>query len=194
MGSPEDRTLLESLREETGASLIGASTLRDADPEMRGPRSRVLAGRIRSVISASGQIPFKDKKFFSELNTPPVIFCSEENRAALESIYNRRAEVVVLPRLPQGGLSITSALDYFKGRGVDSLLIEGGGKLNYAALHEELVDEICLTITPKLSGDRGAAAFVDGDCVLGTPFLDLEMISCQAISTGEIFARYLVKK
>jgi riboflavin biosynthesis pyrimidine reductase len=89
---------------------------------------------------------------------------------------------------------LQAALDIFAGRGVESLLIEGGAQLNYAALAEGVVDEILLTILPFVSGEHGDPAFADGPKYLGDPFLELELLSSEPVSTGELFLRYRIKK
>jgi 2,5-diamino-6-(ribosylamino)-4(3H)-pyrimidinone 5'-phosphate reductase len=98
--------------------------------------------------------------------------------------------------LPEGthGLSIDAAISDLGRMGAKTVLIEGGAKLNYSALSEGVVDEILLTIAPKLSGEEGAASLADGPERLGKPFLPLELLDCRPASTGEIFLRYKVKK
>jgi riboflavin biosynthesis pyrimidine reductase len=77
---------------------------------------------------------------------------------------------------------------------VASLLIEGGARLNYAALEEGLVDEIHLTLAPFVSGDRDSAALADGPRPLGDPFLALELVSSEPLASGELFLHYRVPK
>ena len=89
-----------------------------------------------------------------------------------------------------GGLSLQGAIDFLVERGVESLLIEGGAQLNYSALAQGLVDEILLTIMPFISGDKNAPAFADGPKCLGDPFLEFELLSCETVSTGELFLHY----
>lgn len=171
---------------------MGANTLRIEDPEMRGTDGLLDPERIRSIVSQSGNIPFKDKKLFSH-GPKPVVFSSGENFSVLQDKLMGRAEVVSLPGGPHG-LSLQAVLDYFVGRGVDSLLIEGGAQLNYAALAEGVVDEIFLTVMPYVSGNVNGATFADGPKHLGDPFLELELLSSEPVSTGELFLHYSVGK
>ena len=186
-----DRCLLEKMRSETGASLLGAETLRSADPEMSGPDG-VDPSRFRGIMTLSGRIPVTGKKIFQGENKP-VIFTGSKLYSDLRQRLTGLAHVVQLESGPVG-LSIGAALDFFAGKGVDSVLIEGGGKLNYAALLEGVVDEFFITIAPKLSGDSQASLLIDGERPLGAPFLNLELISCEAAPNGEIFTRYRVCK
>ena len=193
VGSPVDRGLLESMRAATGASLLGAETLRQGDPEMRGPGGHLPSQRIRAFITESGDIPVAGKKIFSQ-GPPPLIFTGEAAAAGLRRRLGALAQVVVLPAASAGGLSLVSACAHLAKLGVSSLLVEGGGSLNYACLRQGVVDEILLTLTPKLSGDQGAASVCGGPEPLGEPFLPLTLVSCEAAETGEVFLKYRVRK
>jgi riboflavin biosynthesis pyrimidine reductase len=165
-GSLLDRRRLEETRDNTGASIMGANTLRTENPEMRGTNGTLSPDRIRAIISRSGLIPVTGKKLFDH-GPQPVIFTGEENMSALQDRLKDKARVLSLPEGPHG-LSLQAALDIFAGRGVESLLIEGGAQLNYA--------------------------FADGPKYLGDPFLELELLSSEPVSTGELFLRYRIKK
>jgi len=193
MGSSDDRRHLEAMRAATGASLIGAETLRSQDPEILGPAGTLIKDRIRAVITQSGRIPVTGKRFF-ERRPLPLVFTGQEGGKALQQKLAGRAKLVVLPSGPAGGLSMSAVVREFAKLGVESILIEGGGRLNYAALQQGVVDEIALTIAPCLSGDHQAASLVDGPEPLAEPFLALEMISCRPVATGEIFVNYRVKR
>ena len=187
-----DRLHLENMRHRTAASLIGAGTLRASDPEMRGPGGLLADGRIRAVITASGNIPFRNRKLF-QIGPPPLILTGAAQAAMLQDELGPRARVRSLPA-GSGGLSVRAALEALQEMEADSVLIEGGGGLNYTALREGIVDEISLTIAPRISGDRSAASVADGPGPLADPFLELALISCQQVESGEIFVRYRVVK
>jgi len=191
-GSLLDRRRLEETRDRTGASIMGANTLRTENPEMRGTNGTLDPDRIRAVISRSGLIPVADKNLFNH-GPRPVLFTGEDTVFALQDRLKGKAQVVSLPEGPHG-LSLQAGLDFFVDRGVESVLIEGGAQLNYAALAEGVVDEILLTIMPFVSGKRGGAAFADGPKHLGSPFLELELLSSEPVSTGELFLHYRVRQ
>lgn len=192
-GSPVDRRLLENMRAATDASLLGAETLRLGDPEMLGPEGRFLPNRIRSIITRSGEIPVAGRKLFQQ-GKPPLVFTGEAAAQKLRERVGDLAEIVVLPDSPAGGLSLIAALAHLAERGAASVLLEGGGRLNYACVRQGVVDEILLTLTPKLSGDRGAPSLCGGPGPLGEPFLPLTLLSCEAAATGEVFLKYRVDK
>lgn len=180
------------MRMTTDASLLGAGTLREGYPEMRGVGGVILENRIRAIITMSGEIPIEGQKLF-HLGPPPVVFTGRGQARSLGKAIGHKARVVSLPEGTHG-LSISAAISDLGRMGAKTVLIEGGAKLNYSALSEGVVDEILLTIAPKLSGEEGAASLADGPVYLGKPFLPLELLECRPASTGEIFLRYKVKQ
>jgi len=190
LGSALDRRHLEDLRLKTDAGLIGAETLREGDPEMRGPGGRLPEKRLRAVITRSGNLPVSGKKIF-QVGPPPVVFTGRAQVPLLEKKLAGKARIMALPEGP-GGLSVAAALSELGRLGAETVLIEGGARLNYAALAEGAVDEIFLTLAPKISGKTDTAALADGPDFLGRPFLPLELLECNPAETGEIFLRYRV--
>ena len=191
-GSLLDRRRLEDIRDKTHASIMGANTLRLENPEMRGTNGTLQPDRIRSIISQCGSIPIEGKKLFRH-GPQPIVFTSRENFSAVQGKIKDKAQVVSLPQGPYG-LSLPAATDFLAEKGVESLLIEGGAKLNYSALAQGVVDEILLTIIPFISGEQNGPAFADGPKYLGNPFLELELLSCESVSTGEVFLHYRTKR
>nr|MDQ3849916.1 dihydrofolate reductase family protein [Actinomycetota bacterium] len=73
--------------------------------------------------------------------------------------------------------------------GVRSVLSEGGPHLNRSLLPDGLVDEMFLTIVPKIAGGAGGLGIVSGE-EFATP-LELELrwlLECK----GELYTRYAV--
>lgn len=198
--SIKDRRLLESMRDQTDASIMGAGTLRDADPEMRCTGGRLPENRIRAFVSASGKIPHENRKIF--LNGPkPVIFVPFDMSAELEKVFEGKALIKgvsrsspVLGSGSESGISITEVFRELSEMGAEKILVEGGGGFNYSCLKEGLIDEILLTIAPFISGDRSASTVAESKEKISS-FVRLELIECShSTETGEIFTRYRIIK
>jgi len=190
MGSSEDRALLEQLRDKTDASLIGVGTLRAENPEMRGSGGNLSEKRLRAVICGSGDLPVAGKRLFAE-GPRPLVFTSHARVVSLTDSLGDVAEVCGIG-VGGHGLSVAAAIAELARRGARSVLIEGGGNLNYAALAEGVVSDIYFTVTPFLSGDRQAVALADGPGPLGEPFVPLTLRSCRQSASGELFLHYQV--
>lgn len=186
-GSSLDRAHLEQLRLETDAGLMGASTLRDDDPEMRAVGGILPKSRLRAVITTSQTLPFH-KKFFSS-EPFPVVFSSEASASFLKPQASKGVEVVSVPFFSAKNLSLLHVLRWFEQRGVNSVLIEGGGRLNYAAIAQGIVHEIYLTILPQVEGGAKGAWLIAGDIGLGKRLL---LKKCLSLETGEVILHYEV--
>lgn len=62
----------------------------------------------------------------------------------------------------RGHVSLGRLMDRLGGEGIDSLLLEGGGTLNWAALQCGAVQKIQAYLAPKLLGGQGAKTPVEG--------------------------------
>ena len=61
-----------------------------------------------------------------------------------------------------GHVDLNWLMDELGRREVDSILLEGGGTLNWAALEQGIVQKVLAYIAPKLSGGREAKTPVEG--------------------------------
>jgi 2,5-diamino-6-(ribosylamino)-4(3H)-pyrimidinone 5'-phosphate reductase len=60
-------------------------------------------------------------------------------------------------------VDLADALLYLKKMGFKNILAEGGGELNWSLLNLGVVNELIVTISPKLVGGRSATTLVEGD-------------------------------
>lgn len=186
ISTASDRLHLETWRERTDASLMGASTLRNGEPEMRSLEGRLLPTRMRCIITQRGDIPVQRRIFDSA--PKPLIFTSETHAQLLTNRLQSRAEVLSLPHYDHGqNLSLKDALKILKTRGARSLLIEGGGTLNYEALRQRVAHELILTILPQIDGSKASIPLFNGPIPLK---IQLNLLEMKHGEHQEIFARY----
>jgi riboflavin biosynthesis pyrimidine reductase len=100
--------------------------------------------------------------------------------------YDRMEKpLIVVESGPDGRVDLPALLRSQRRRGVRSLLCEGGPTLHGALEAAGLVDELFLTITPKLSGG-GAPHILEGE-LPRVAELELAWLLEEG---GELFARY----
>jgi riboflavin-specific deaminase-like protein len=162
-----DRAMFHGLRESVDAVLAGTNTIRDErygrlvrDPERR--ERRAAAGLapdpLAVVLTRSGNVPL-EIPLFEDPDSRVVVFTPAEL-----PLGGVRAQVDVI-RLDPGQLTLTTMMRRLRSDyGARALLCEGGATLFGALLHEHLVDELFLTLAPRLAGggdepgvSRGAA-------------------------------------
>ena len=77
-----------------------------------------------------------------------------------------------------------------RARGIRALLCEGGPTLNRALLAAGLVDELFLTLSPLLAGNKDAPRIVEGDDLPAAARLQLEWVLHH---DDELYLRYAVR-
>lgn len=155
LGDEGDHALFHGLREQVDAMLAGTVTLRTerygrvlGRPERR--RRRVERGLtaepLACIFTRSGDVP-TDIPLFEEPEARIVIFSPTE-------IDTERCDATIdIVRLDPTELTLTTALRRLRSDfGIRSLLCEGGPTIFGALLQEGLVDELFLTLAPKLAG------------------------------------------
>jgi riboflavin biosynthesis pyrimidine reductase len=155
LGSPGDRAAFHLLRTEVDAVLAGTRTM---FVEKYGPMAknhefsqlRVRAGRspqpLGVVISRSGTIPF-EIPLFADPDSHVAVYAP-----AGTDVPDTAAEVS-LHELPTGDAGLHAVMSSLRtDHDVRSLLCEGGPSLFSALLVDDLVDELFLTLAPKLVG------------------------------------------
>jgi riboflavin biosynthesis pyrimidine reductase len=155
LGDDGDHAIFHGLRERVDAVLAGTVTLGTerygrilGKPEQRRRRTEqgLPAEPLACVITRSGNVPI-DIPLFEEAEAHVVIFSPVELDAS------RCAARVDVVRLDPGELTLTTALRRLRADyGIRSLLCEGGPTLFGSMLRERVVDELFLTLAPKLAG------------------------------------------
>jgi riboflavin-specific deaminase-like protein len=168
-GSKRDLEHLYELRATAGAILCGARTVEISQTILGngGEKFRKLRLKnglakypLRIIVSGSGTIDPAAKIFQKRFS--PIIVLTTERTSARKLVQLRQlADEVKI--CGQAEVDFPAALRWLRMQfGVKRLLCEGGGELNDALFREGLVDEIHLTICPKIFGGRTAPTIADG--------------------------------
>jgi riboflavin-specific deaminase-like protein len=186
-----DRQLFHHLRTQADAILVGAGTVRverygrmTKTDELRAKRvSEGLAPDPLAVI-VSGRLDLPaDLPLLNEPEQKVVIATASD--ATLEGLGRQVEYARVGDDLPL--LMARLREDH----GVRSMLCEGGPTLNSHLLAAGLVDELFLTLNPKLAGGAAALTIVAGRELVEPA--ELELVSV-AEGEGDLFTRWRVQK
>ena len=128
-------------------------------------------------------------RFLTHPDTKKIVFTTRLAPNARVKRIRRAAEVVVLPRRT---VSPALVLDDLERRGVRKVLLEGGGTIHFSFLKEDLVDDIYVTLTPRLIGGAGAPSLLDGKGFLKDDHKKLKLISERRVG-DELFLKYRVR-
>jgi riboflavin-specific deaminase-like protein len=187
IGSDTDTAMLVGLRTRVDALMIGAGTMRAErygrivpDPQKRARREREGLPHDPLAVLVSGRLGLPwDAELFT-CGAGQVLIFTQSPAEVPET-----ATPVGVERHPDG-VDLTEAMRYLRqGRGVRSLLCEGGPRLHAQLIEAGLVDEMFVTHAPKLAGGEGPSL------VQGLPEEErlLEVLWLLE-EDGELFARY----
>lgn len=192
LGSPGDKELFRALRERADAILAGSETMRierygRALPAAERRQRRLGAGRsaepLLVIITRSGRLPL-EIPLLDEPEAELVVFSPPAPPVGA------RARLLHEPFDPTDPTPLRHALMTLKERyGVSLLLCEGGPTLFGALLREGLVDELFVTLAPKLAGAGDGPRITSGPA-LPAP-AELRLLSLLE-REGSLFARYAV--
>jgi diaminohydroxyphosphoribosylaminopyrimidine deaminase/5-amino-6-(5-phosphoribosylamino)uracil reductase len=159
---PEARRRAHELRRRHAAVLVGVNTVLADDPrltvrEVEGPQP------LRIVLDSRGRIPLSARVLSGDAGT---VIAAGEGIAPdkLEALRAKGAEVWRLPAAA-GRVDIAALLARLGERGVDSVLVEGGGEVAWSFLSRGLVHKLYLFYGPVVIGGREAIPAVGGEGV-----------------------------
>jgi diaminohydroxyphosphoribosylaminopyrimidine deaminase / 5-amino-6-(5-phosphoribosylamino)uracil reductase len=160
--SAEARTHAHQLRAEHDAVLIGVNTLlvdqarlnaRVENSQIRQPRRVILDSAARTPLDAA---------LFQEANAGPVVvLCAEmADEVRVKALQQCGAEVLRC-KTDLNGIDVVDALRKLVAIGVQSVLVEGGGRVLGSFVDARQADQVFVFVAPKIAGgaqDFGAVA------------------------------------
>lgn len=195
--SDTDRKTMDRLRAEADAVLVGAGTVRADDPPLgvRDPEMkdhRRSRGKpddlLRVLVTASGRVDPGWRFFRGGSGSGCIVATVEE---ASDESLSRLSGLAEVWRVGRGTVDLRELLRRLRHRGVERLLVEGGGELNWAFVRDDLLDEVYVTVAPCLLGGRAAPTLLEGEGLSMDGRRRLRLADLSRIG-DELFCRYVV--
>ena len=111
---------------------------------------------MKVTVTASGDLP-PNSSFFTEGDVEKIVYCP---RGSVRTITGRLGDVATVVALGPR-VTMTDILADLATRGVDRLMVEGGGRLHTQFLVDQLADELQLVVAPFFVGESRAPRFVE---------------------------------
>jgi riboflavin-specific deaminase-like protein len=159
LSSPADFDRVDEVRASVDAILIGAGTIRADNPRLlvnsaERRAARVAAGKpeypLKVTVSASGELD--PTANFWHTGGEKIVYTTEKGAERLRRTPVAADVVALGAELDWRGL-----LDHLRtARGVERLMVEGGGQIHTQLLQQGLADELQLVLAPLFVGDPEA--------------------------------------
>jgi 2,5-diamino-6-(ribosylamino)-4(3H)-pyrimidinone 5'-phosphate reductase len=176
LGSKLDQQLMDKIESASDAVLIGGQTLR-ATSKNWSPKTTIRIG-----VTRSGNVPF-DSQFFADpvsqayLACPFNLIIDVPDHVQRISAGKDQVDPVWLARYLRHDL------------GVERLHILGGSETNAQFLSKDLVDELFLTMAPKMKLGRSLPTYAGGDPLPKDELQNYELVEHHVVES-EVFLRY----
>ncbi|MEQ8197599.1 MAG: bifunctional diaminohydroxyphosphoribosylaminopyrimidine deaminase/5-amino-6-(5-phosphoribosylamino)uracil reductase RibD [Clostridiaceae bacterium] len=187
----EARAEVQKLRNKLSGIMVGADTVIKDDPLLT---CRIPGGRnpVRIVVDSTLRIPSNAKVLDVHEGSQCIIATTEKaSSEKIEALRSKGVKILVLPQ-NKGRVSLKALMKELGREKIDSILLEGGGSLNYSALRENIVDKVQYYIAPKIIGGKDAKTSVEGDGIenLKDAFV-LNNLQCRMVGNDILVEGYL---
>jgi diaminohydroxyphosphoribosylaminopyrimidine deaminase/5-amino-6-(5-phosphoribosylamino)uracil reductase len=156
---PLARRFAHRLRWASDAILVGAGTIRADDPRLTVRLAGTVAPRLRVVLSSRLDLDPRAAVFDPVPGAPRTRVYTGATAQASTAL-REVADVIPVEASP-GGLDLTAVLRDLATLGVQSVLVEGGGRTHAGFVDAGLAHRVALFLAPTLLGARGTTPLID---------------------------------
>ncbi|HAX70309.1 MAG TPA: dihydrofolate reductase family protein [Anaerolineales bacterium] len=196
ISSARDKQRVDELRAAADAVLVGGKTLLEEQPKLTVKSEALREGRIQMGRSPNpikvgvvtvADIP-KDSDFIKAGDTRLVIFTTSQT--SITQIEHLRAlgVDVYVDQTPR--VDLNKMMTTLKQIGVDRLMVEGGGTINFELMRLGLVDELLVYMAPMVFGGANAPTPADGFGVPREKVLAMHLTDVERWDDGGVLLKY----
>jgi len=159
ISSKRDLARMHRLRSQADAVLIGSNTLRRDDPLLT-VRHAKGKNPTRIILDSRGTIPSGSKIMRTAGQIPTIVAVSRSvSRKNLKRLEKLPVDVIVSG---EKQVNVRQLLGKLAARNIRTVLVEGGGTVNWNLVKNGLFDRLVVTVSPKIIGGADAVSLVQG--------------------------------
>lgn len=162
--SAASRQKAHEIRDEVDAILVGIGTITSDNPALttRLPNKQGKDA-TRIVLDSHGRTRTSAKIFNSESKAGVIIAVTPQAPAQNIATLEKAGAEVIITLAKDGRVCFKTLMETLGSRGITSVLVEGGGKVNASALASGVVDKAVCFVAPKFIGGKQAPGVFDGE-------------------------------
>ncbi len=158
----QDWKEVHKLRTEVDGIIVGKNTIVKDNPKLH-IKFYEHNGYHRIIFDSDLSIPLESNVITYQPKIYPTIICTTKY-ASSERIKDFESRGVKIVKSGSGNkVDILFLMPKLYNMGIQKILLEGGGTLNWSFIKNDLIDEIRLTIAPWMIGGKDAISLVEGD-------------------------------
>ncbi|MHA2037114.1 MAG: 2,5-diamino-6-(ribosylamino)-4(3H)-pyrimidinone 5'-phosphate reductase [Promethearchaeota archaeon] len=157
----DDWKEVHKLRTEVDGIMVGKGTILKDNPKLH-IKFYEHHGYRRIVVDSNLNIPIDSNVISFQPKTYPTIICTTENIPVDKMKRFEEKNVKILQAGNGARVDLIKLLPLLKKIGLSSILLEGGGTLNWSFIEKDLIDEIYLSVAPWIIGGKDATSLTEG--------------------------------
>ncbi|WP_050032746.1 dihydrofolate reductase family protein [Halorubrum halophilum] len=206
----EDFDRVDRVRAAADAVLVGVGTVIADDPHLTLDEEDRRVERLRNgrpgnparvVVDSTGRTP-TDARILDDAATTYLLVSPATPPERREALEAAGAEVVVVGGGGKGGtgseseaegesdeghVDLGAGIDALAERGIDRLMVEGGGEVIYSCFAAEAVDELHVYVGSMVIGGRDAPTLADGEGFTDA-FPRLDLVGTERLDDGIVLS------
>jgi 2,5-diamino-6-(ribosylamino)-4(3H)-pyrimidinone 5'-phosphate reductase len=213
ISGPEDFDRVDRVRAAADAVLVGVGTVLADDPHLTLDEEDRRVQRLRNgrpghparvVVDSKGRTP-TDARILDDAATTYLLVSEATTEARREELTAAGAEVVVAgggagegdgagggdsaggDEESSGRVDLAAGLAALADRGVERLMVEGGGEVIHSCFAAGLVDELHVYVGSMVIGGRDAPTLADGEGFTEA-FPRLELVDTERLDDGIVLS------
>lgn len=159
--SQQSREDSQNLRNRLQSIMVGVNTVIADDPELT-CRINNDKNLIRIIVDTNLRIPLDSKVIKNEDKSTIIATTVDSDENKKQVLRKLGIKVIEVPR-KNNRVDLRELVKRLGQDGIDSILIEGGGTLNFSALQENIVDKVIFYIAPKILGGENSKSSIAGE-------------------------------
>lgn len=157
----KSREKVHELRDCSDGILVGIGTVIADNPSLTARISgRASKNPVRIVVDSNADMPVDSKIMTDKLAPVIIAVTASASEKRIELLRKAGAEVIAVNDGRR--VDVQKLLAILGKKNITSVLVEGGGEINYSFLEQKLADKMYAFISPKIFGGREALSPVEG--------------------------------
>lgn len=160
--SEKSRLHSQELRNRMSGIMVGINTVLSDDPLLTYRGKCKGKDPVRIIVDSTLRVPL-ESKVIKYNNNNTIVACVANSNLVKKELLEKMGIRVIQTDARNGRVNLQELIEKLGKEKIDSILLEGGGTLNFSALKEGIVDKVRFYIAPKIIGGENSRNSVSGE-------------------------------
>jgi 2,5-diamino-6-(ribosylamino)-4(3H)-pyrimidinone 5'-phosphate reductase len=192
ISSKDDLIRVHKLRDSVDGIIVGISTVLADNPRLtirlgrKQPKEKHLT---RIIIDSMGRIPLDSQILRTASKIKTIVAVTKLAHTNVRRKIKKTGAIVIVAGT--NTVDLKRVLWTIQKMGIKKILVEGGGEINWSLFSLGIVNELIVTIAPKIVGGRQATTLVEGEGYSRvSQGLKLQLKKVRMQNNGELVLHY----